>query len=90
MVLSVDQQDNRQGMHFPWKLHELLQETGKGHSAVVSWLPGGKAFKVHNKEDFCDELMPAFFNSSKYKTFQRSLNLWGFKSVSRGPDKGTY
>jgi hypothetical protein len=89
-VLSVDQQDNRQGMHFPWKLHELLEGTGKGHAAVVSWLPGGKAFKVHKKEDFCNELMPAFFNSSKYKTFQRSLNLWGFKSVSRGPDKGAY
>jgi hypothetical protein len=87
-ILTVDQQDNRQGMHFPWKLHELLEETGKGHSTVVSWLPGGKAFKVHKKEYFCDQLMPAFFNSSKYKTFQRSLNLWGFKSVSRGPDKG--
>jgi hypothetical protein len=89
-VLSVDQQDNRQGMHFPWKLHELLEETAKGHSAIVSWLPGDKAFKVHKREDFCDELMSAFFNSSKYKTFQRSLNLWGFKSVSRGPDKGAY
>jgi hypothetical protein len=75
-------------MQFPWKLHELLEETDKGHSAVVSWLPGGKAFKVHKKEDFCNEVMPAFFNSSKYKTFQRSLNLWGFESVVRGPDKG--
>jgi hypothetical protein len=84
----VHQRDIHQGMHFPWKLHELLEETNKGHSSVVSWLPGGKAFKVHKKEDFCNELMPAFFSSSKYKTFQRSLNLWGFKSVSRGPDKG--
>jgi hypothetical protein len=75
-------------MQFPWKLHELLEETDKGHSSVVSWLPGGKAFKVHKKDDFCNELMPAFFNSSKYKTFQRSLNLWGFKCVTRGTDKG--
>jgi hypothetical protein len=75
-------------MQFPWKLHELLEETDKGHSSVVSWLPGGKAFKVHKKGDFCNELMPAFFNSSKYKTFQRSLNLWGFKCVARGTDKG--
>jgi hypothetical protein len=83
----VHQRDNHQVMLFPWKLHELLEETDKGHSSVVSWLPGGKAFKVHKKEDFCNEVMPAFFNSSKYKTFQRSLNLWGFKSVSRGHDK---
>jgi hypothetical protein len=87
-VLAVHQRDNRRGMHFPWKLHELLEETGKGHSSVISWLPGGKAFKVHKKEDFCNELMPAFFNSSKYKTFQRSLNLWGFRSVFGGRDNG--
>jgi hypothetical protein len=87
-LLVVHQRYNRQGMQFPWKLHELLEETDKGHSSVVSWLPGGKAFKVHKKQAFCNELMPTFFNSSKYKTFQRSLNLWGFKCVARGTDKG--
>jgi hypothetical protein len=28
--------------------------------------------------------MPAYFNSDKYKSFQRSLNLWGFESISKG------
>lgn len=32
--------------------------------------------------------MPHYFASNKYKTWQRSLNLWGFESVVRGPDKG--
>jgi len=32
--------------------------------------------------------MQTFFSSSKFKSFQRSLNLWGFETVSRGPEKG--
>ena len=45
-------------------------------------------FKVHIKELFCQEIMPGYFASQKYKTFQRSLNLWGFESVAKGPDRG--
>lgn len=83
------QREGRRGIQFPWKLHELLEQVDKtGDNAIISWLPGGKAFKVHKKEEFCNDVMPAFFNSSKYKTFQRSLNLWGFESVVRGPEKG--
>lgn len=83
------QREGRRGIQFPWKLHELLEQAETtGDNAIISWLPGGKAFKVHKKEEFCNDVMPAFFNSNKYKTFQRSLNLWGFESVVRGPDKG--
>ena len=32
--------------------------------------------------------MPEYFTASKYKSFQRSLNLWGFETVSKGPNKG--
>lgn len=79
----------RKGVQFPWKLHHLLDECEKnGDANVISWLPDGKAFKVHQKVDFSTRIMPAFFNSSKHKTFQRSLNLWGFEKVNNGPGKG--
>jgi len=76
-------------LQFPWKLHEMLHlaETN-GKTNIISWLPGGNGFKVHNKELFCEEIMPGYFASQKYKTFQRSLNLWGFESVAKGPDRG--
>jgi HSF-type DNA-binding len=66
-----------QSLQFPFKLHEMLklaEETGREH--VISWMPEGRGFKVHNKEAFCEHIMPLFFASNKYKTFQRSLNLW--------------
>lgn len=76
-------------LQFPWKLHEMLHLAEKnGKTDIISWLPGGNGFKVHNKEKFCAEIMPGYFASQKYKTFQRSLNLWGFESVAKGPDRG--
>lgn len=76
-------------LQFPWKLHEMLDLAERnGREDVISWLGGGKGFRVHKKEEFCSTIMPSYFSSTKYKTFQRSLNLWGFESVSKGSDRG--
>ena len=78
---------------FPWKLHDMLQTVERdGQDDVVSWLPDGKSFKVHDTNTFVNEIMPKHFKQTKYKSFQRQLNLWGFKRItkSNGPDKGAY
>jgi hypothetical protein len=78
------------GLIFPLKMHQLLREAeNRGESHIISWLPDGRSFKVHDKKTFTNQIMPNFFGSSKLKTFQRNLNLWGFKTVSKGPQKGT-
>lgn len=82
-------QDESQKVQFPWKLHILLEEAEmKGHDKVVSWLPNGLGFKVHDKDAFAEEVMPHYFSSNKFKTFQRNLNLWGFQTLTRDPDRG--
>lgn len=76
---------------FPWKLHEMLQLADhEGFEKIVSWLPDGKSFKVHNTREFVKKVMPNFFLQSKYKSFQRQLNLWGFERLTNGPGKGGY
>jgi hypothetical protein len=76
-------------LQFPWKLHQMLQLAEHNQkSDIISWLPGGNGFKVNKKDRFCSEVMPGYFASQKYKTFQRSLNLWGFESVAKGPSRG--
>jgi len=71
-------------LQFPWKLHEMLHVAEKDSKLdVISWLPGGNGFKVHNKERFCSEMMPGYFASQKYKTFQRSLNYGDLKASLR-------
>ena len=78
---------------FPWKLHDMLQTVEReGQDSIVSWLPDGKAFKVHDSTTFVNDIMPRHFKQTKYKSFQRQLNLWGFKRITKstGPDKGAY
>ena len=66
-----------QQLRFPWKLHLLLERCEyEKHESIVSWLPNGKSFKVHDKERFVKEIMPSFFGTQSFKTFQRNLNLW--------------
>ena len=57
---------------------------------IISWINDGKAFKVHNRNLFIEEYMKKMFNQTKFKSFQRQLNLWGFERVQSGPDKGSY
>jgi hypothetical protein len=76
-------------IQFPWKLHILLEEAkSNGTSGIISWLPTGNAFKVHDKIKFAELVMPKYFQSNKYKSFQRNLNLWCFQTLTREPNKG--
>lgn len=52
---------------FPWKLHIMLDAIEEsGETDVVSWLCHGRAFLVHKPKDFVMNIMPKFFNQSKY------------------------
>jgi HSF-type DNA-binding len=71
---SSGQQQQQQGhtVLFPWKLHEMLTcAENEGKDDVVSWLPDGAAFKVHNVTDFVSKMLPSYFKQTKYKSFQR-------------------
>ena len=61
-----------------------------GDKSIVCWQPHGKAFMVHKPKDFVQEVMSHFFNQTKYASFQRQLNLYGFSRLTHGPDKGAY
>jgi len=76
---------------FPWKLYDMLHTAEKRNEEhIISWIREGKAFKVHNRNLFIEEYMKKMFNQTKYKSFQRQLNLWGFERVQNGSDKGSY
>jgi hypothetical protein len=74
---------------FPFKLHLMLENATKdGYDHIVSWLNNGTAFKVLKCEEFVDKVMPFYFDQSKYESFRRQLNLYGFSRVTRGADRG--
>ena len=80
---------NDQDMHFPWKLHKMLEDVQRaGKESVVSWTGCGRGFMVHQRVPFVDSIIPFYFNHTKFKSFQRQLYLYGFSRVSEGKDKG--
>jgi len=88
---SINKQTPTATIPFPWKLHRILDEAdAKGFNDVISWVPSENGFKVHKTKVFDDEIMPKYFDKTKYKSFQRQLNMWGFDRVGSGPYKGAY
>lgn len=76
---------------FPLKLHCILDKLeSEGSDDIISWLPHGRAFLVSNVDRFVEELMPQFFNQSRYASFQRQLHMYNFQRITAGRDKGAY
>jgi len=78
---------------FPFKLHSILESSvASGQEAIISWLPSGKAFKIHKPKEFADAIMPQYFNQTKYRSFQRQLYIYGFDRVKdkASDDYGAY
>lgn len=80
---------------FPEKLHELLEKEStpdfhENVQAIVGWLPHGRAFLVRKPKEFTRDIMPKYFRQTKLTSFQRQLNLYGFRRITQGTDAGAY
>ena len=75
---------------FPEKLMEMLSKESSTNSSIVSWLPHGRAFIVRKPKDFSETIMHKYFRQTKITSFQRQLNLYGFRRLTQGPDAGSY
>jgi hypothetical protein len=75
---------------FPYKLHDLLENAAlKGFEGIVSWLPCGTGFKVHDKKAFKEFIMPLYFpGMTSYTSFRRQLNMYGMHQESMGTNGG--
>ena len=77
---------------FPLKLQRILDKLeADGIIDVLSWQPHGRAFIVHDAERFVNEVLPVYFNQTKYSSFQRQCHMYNFTRITHaGPDKGAY
>jgi hypothetical protein len=75
--------------HFPMKLYDMLQEASKkDFEHIVSWLPCGNSFQIHDQEALIP-ILQVYFNQTKYKSFLRQLQNYGFLRVTKGQNRGT-
>jgi len=73
---------------FPEKLMEVLDRGDMDN--IITWLPHGRAFIVRHTQQLKEVVLPRFFKQSKFMSFTRQLNLWGFKRITKGRDSGAY
>lgn len=96
IVVDDDKDDKKKrkggvGEPFPHKLYRMLEETEKnGQQAILSFFPHGRAFAIHKPGQFIEEVVPKYFSTNRMSSFQRQLNLYGFRRVTEGRDKGAY
>jgi len=77
---------------FPSKLFKILQNSDiGGYSSIISWLPHGRAFKIHNCKLFEQKIMRKYFHMTKIDSFKRQLYMYGFQKIGkRFTDPGAY
>merc|ERR1719506_176126 len=81
---------------FPKRLYDVLEKAEEGgYDHIISWLPDGSGFKIHNDGTQCKEdenqivqVLKKAFNQSRYKSFLRQLQLYGFERQCKGKHCG--
>jgi hypothetical protein len=66
---------------FPRRLYEMLESEAKlasnspNETFVISWSESGKAFRILDVDTFVASVLPKYFRTKKFSSFQRNLNL---------------
>lgn len=69
---------------FPMKLRTVLNDALlENNEHIISWLPHGKAFKVHKPDLFASQIMRRYFRQSHFRSFTRQVSLYPATSNGR-------
>lgn len=86
-VDGVSRRDGR--VPFPRRLYNMV--TNPDYQHIIRFMPHGRSWVVLDKEALVTEVLPKYFNHSKFESFNRQVNGWGFKRLmKRGPDYKSY
>ncbi|KAG5185195.1 HSF-type DNA-binding-domain-containing protein, partial [Tribonema minus] len=72
---------------FPHVLYNILEVEAP---EVITWTSTGRAFGIQDMPRFRTQVLPTHFKHDKFSSFQRQLNLYGFRKIVRGKEAGGY
>ena len=72
--------------NFPVKMHIILNDPEL--EDIVGWLPHGRSWRILRPREFEKKVIPSFFEHTKFSSFIRQANGWGFRRVIQGRDRG--
>eukprot|EP00981_Chlorochromonas_danica_P011659 scaffold4203_cov166-Ochromonas_danica.AAC.5 len=63
----------------------------KENGDIVQWAANGLCFRIIDQEIFANDIVPKISPlDTKLTSFQRQLNLYGFRRLTKGEDQGCY
>ena len=77
-----DLEIDRNGQHHPVAefLYQLTKMLTDDNSEIIEWVDG--RIKVHHPERLESEVLHKYFRHSKFASFQRQLNYFGFRKIA--------
>jgi HSF-type DNA-binding len=69
-------------------MHAILSR--EDFKDIITWLPHGRAWRILKPRDFEVRVIPMFFEHSKFSSFVRQANGWGFRRITQGRDRSAY
>ncbi|CAB9526333.1 shock factor protein [Seminavis robusta] len=74
--------------NFPAKIHAILSRPDL--QDVITWLPHGRSWQVLKPREFETKVLPQYFDHSRYSSFVRQTNGWGFRRITQGKGQNSY
>jgi HSF-type DNA-binding len=74
--------------NFPAKIHAILSRND--FSNIICWMPHGRSWRVLDPTGFEQLIIPKYFGHSKFSSFIRQVNGWGFRRITCGIDTDSY
>ena len=74
--------------NFPAKMHAILARPDLAD--IIAWMPHGRSWRVLKPREFEVRVLPTFFEHSKFSSFIRQANGWGFRRITQGRDRNSY
>ena len=82
---------------FPYQLHRMLEDAQtQGFEHIISWVHQGNngsstttnCFKIHDSNELEATILPMYLpGQTKYKSFLRQLNIYGFTRTTTSTSK---
>lgn len=67
------------------QLNRFLSKTfhmvNNADPTIVAWAPNGDSFLIKNVDMFSEVILPSYFKHSKFSSFVRQLNFYGFRKI---------
>jgi hypothetical protein len=76
---------------FPARLYDLLENAEKeGYDHLIRWTQDGQSFKIQDngKDKAIVVILKRHFNQTRFKSFLRQLQLYGFERRFKGQSRG--